>query len=171
MKIAPVLREMCHYPAIEPLLVHTGQHYDEDMSHVFSDDLGLPRADVDLEVGSGAHAWQTAQVMLHFELVLEQTRPDLVIVVGDVNSTLAFALVAAKRHIPIAHVEAGLRSFDRTMPEEINRRLTDTISDLLFTTCQDANENLRREGIPEERIFFVGNVMIHVMFSGTNRAE
>lgn len=171
MKIAPILREMRRYPAIEPLLVHTGQHYDEDMSRVFFDDLGLPRPDVDLEVGSGTHAWQTAQVMLRFEPVLEQARPELVIVVGDVNSTLACALVAAKRHIPVAHVEAGLRSFDRTMPEEINRQLTDAISDLLFTTCQDANENLQREGIPKERIFFVGNVMVDTLLQHRARAE
>lgn len=171
MKIAPILRETQRYPAIEPLLVHTGQHYDEDMSRVFFDNLGLPRPDVDLEVGSGTHAWQTAQVMLRFEPVLDQNRPDLVVVVGDVNSTLACALVAAKRHIPVAHVEAGLRSFDRTMPEEINRQLTDAISDFIFTTCRDANENLRREGIPEECIFFVGNVMVDTLLQHRARAE
>ncbi len=171
MKVAPLLREMHRYPAIAPVLVHTGQHYDEEMSRVFFDDLGLPRPDVDLGVGSGTHAWQTAQVMLRFEPVLELARPDLVIVVGDVNSTLACTLVAAKSRIPVAHVEAGLRSFDRSMPEELNRLLTDALADLLFTTSEDANENLRREGIPDDRIHFVGNVMVDTLLHHRARAE
>jgi UDP-N-acetylglucosamine 2-epimerase (non-hydrolysing) len=162
---------MRRYPAIHQVLLHTGQHYDADMSRIFFDDLGLPRPDVDLEVGSGSHAWQTAQVMLRFDPVLERLAPDLVLVVGDVNSTLACALVAAKRRIPVAHVEAGLRSFDRSMPEEINRMLTDTLADYLFTTCQDATDNLLRDGVPAERIFFVGNVMVDTLLQQRARAE
>jgi len=171
MKIAPLLREMRRYPAIQARLVHTGQHYDAEMSRVFFEELALPRPDVDLEVGSGTHAWQTAQVMLRFEPVLEEFQPDLVIVVGDVNSTLACALVAAKRLVPVAHVEAGLRSFDRTMPEEVNRLLTDAVADLLFTTSPEAAEHLQREGIPAERIFFVGNVMVDTLLQHRARAE
>jgi UDP-N-acetylglucosamine 2-epimerase (non-hydrolysing) len=153
------------------MLVHTGQHYDDELSRVFFDDLGLPRPDVDLGVGSGTHAWQTAQVMLRFEPVLERAAPGLVVVVGDVNSTLACALVAVKRRVPVAHVEAGLRSFDRDMPEEINRLLTDVIADLLFTTSEDAGANLRREGVPDDRIFFVGNPMVDSLLTHRARAE
>jgi UDP-N-acetylglucosamine 2-epimerase (non-hydrolysing) len=161
MKTAPIIAEMATRPdAFEQVLVHTGQHYDANMSDAFFSDLALPRPDVTLGVGSGSHAEQTARVMMAIEPVLLQRKPDLVIVVGDVNSTLAAALVAAKIGICVAHVEAGLRSRDRSMPEEINRILTDQIADVLFTTEQDADENLAREGIPQHRIHFVGNVMI-----------
>ena len=171
MKAAPIVREMAKYPLeFEQLLVHTGQHYDDEMSQVFFDDLGLPQPDVYLGVGSGSHAEQTAKVMLAFEPVLKEQKPDLVLVVGDVNSTLACALVCAKMDVPVAHVEAGLRSFDRTMPEEINRVLTDQIADLLFTTERDADENLRREGVTEEKIHFVGNVMIDTLLRHKERA-
>ena len=162
---------MARYPErFKQVLVHTGQHYDDEMSQVFFDDLNLARLDVYLGVGSGSHAEQTARVMLAFEPVLREQEPDLVLVVGDVNSTLACALVCAKAGVPVAHVEAGLRSFDRTMPEEINRVLTDQIADLLFTTERDANENLRREGVAEERIHFVGNVMIDTLLRHKERA-
>ncbi|MGQ9721978.1 MAG: non-hydrolyzing UDP-N-acetylglucosamine 2-epimerase, partial [Candidatus Jordarchaeum sp.] len=144
-------------------IVHTGQHYDEGMSEFFFRDLGLPEPDIYLGVGSGSHAEQTARIMMAFEKVCLKEKPDLVMVVGDVNSTVACALVAAKLMIPVAHVEAGLRSFDRSMPEEINRLLTDLISDFLFTTCEDANRNLIREGIPKKKIHFVGNVMIDTL--------
>jgi UDP-N-acetylglucosamine 2-epimerase (non-hydrolysing) len=161
MKMAPLLRALNAQPdAMQPMLVHTGQHYDAAMSEQLFAGLGLPAPDVNLEVGSGTHAVQTAEVMRRFEPVVDTTHPSCVVVVGDVNSTLACSLVAVKKHIPVAHVEAGLRSFDRTMPEEINRVLTDQISDLLYTTERSAAENLRREGIPAERIHFVGNVMI-----------
>jgi UDP-N-acetylglucosamine 2-epimerase (non-hydrolysing) len=163
VKIAPLLEAMARVPAIWSRLVHTGQHYDYAMSQAFFEDLAIPEPDFFLGVGSGTHADQTARVMLAFEKVLEGEQPDLVLVVGDVNSTLACSLVAAKRCIPIAHVEAGLRSFDRSMPEEINRVLTDHMSDYLFTPSDDADLNLRREGIPEERVHFVGNVMIDTL--------
>ena len=153
------------------LLVHTGQHYDEGMSGFFFRDLGLPEPDIYLGVRSGTHAEQTAQIMIAFEKVCLEKRPNLVVVVGDVNSTVACALVAAKLLIPVAHVEAGLRSFDRTMPEEINRLLTDQISDFLFTTCEDANRNLLHEGIPKEKIHFVGNVMIDTLLDHLEMAE
>ena len=159
MKVAPVLRAL-QGRSVENLLVHTGQHYDPTMSAAFFEDLGLPEPDVHLEAGSGSHAAQTARVMERIEPVLLEQRPDLTVVVGDVNSTIAVALVCAKLLLPIAHVEAGLRSFDRTMPEEINRVLTDQISDLLFTTSPEAEGNLVREGIPADRIRFVGNPMI-----------
>jgi len=171
MKIAPIMDEMTKYPErFQQVLVHTGQHYDDEMSQVFFDDLDLPRPDVYLGVGSGSHAEQTARVMLAFEPVLREQKPDLVLVVGDVNSTLACALVCAKLGVRVAHVEAGLRSFDRTMPEEINRMLTDQIADLLFTTERDANENLLREGVAEEKIHFVGNVMIDTLLKHKERA-
>jgi UDP-N-acetylglucosamine 2-epimerase (non-hydrolysing) len=160
MKMAPIVAEMSRDPSIRQRLVHTGQHYDAAMSQLFFEELGMPRPDVYLGVGSGSHAAQTAKVMLGFEPVVLEERPDVVVVVGDVNSTLACALVAAKLGIRVAHVEAGLRSFDRTMPEELNRILTDAISDLLLIPSPDGRENLLREGIPEERIRFVGNVMI-----------
>ena len=164
MKIAPIMREMAKYPdKFEQILVHTGQHYDANMSQVFFDELDMPRPDVNLDVGSGSHAWQTAQIMQRFEPVLLDYKPDWVFVPGDVNSTIACALVAAKLGVKIAHVEAGLRSFDRTMPEEINRLLTDQLSDLLLTPSRDADENLLREGIAQEKIRFVGNVMIDTL--------
>lgn len=156
---------------ISYLLVHTGQHYDEGMSEFFFKDLGLPEPDIYLGVGSGSHAEQTARIMMAFEKVCLEEKPDLVMVVGDVNSTVACALVAAKLGIPVAHVEAGLRSFDRTMPEEINRLLTDQLSDYLFTTCDDANRNLLKEGIPKEKIHFVGNVMIDTLLKHLEMAK
>jgi len=161
MKVAPVLEEMKQYPdRFTPYLVHTGQHYDENMSRVFFQDLGLPEPDVYLGVGSASHAVQTARIMISFEKVISEHKADLIIVVGDVNSTLACALVGSKLHIPVAHIEAGLRSYDRNMPEEINRVLTDQISDHLFTTCEEAEDNLTREGIAKETIYLVGNTMI-----------
>lgn len=161
MKIAPLVAAMKRRPAeFQPLIVHTGQHYDSSMSDAFFRDLEMPEPDVYLGVGSASHAVQTAAVMQAFEPVVVKERPDWVVVVGDVNSTLACALVCAKLSVKVAHVEAGLRSRDRSMPEEINRLLTDQIADLLFTPAQDADQNLRAEGIPDERIRFVGNVMI-----------
>jgi UDP-N-acetylglucosamine 2-epimerase (non-hydrolysing) len=185
MKIAPLLRAIAKHNGlnqpnnhnkfnkqpITPILVHTGQHYDYEMSQVFFQDLELPKPDVYLGVGSGTHAEQTGKVMIEFEKVLLKEKPDLVVVVGDVNSTLAAALAAVKLHIPVAHVEAGLRSYDRTMPEEINRLLTDQISDYLFTHSRDADENLKREGIPQEKIFFVGNVMVDSLLFNKARAD
>ena len=170
MKVAPVLRAL-EERGVENVLVHTGQHYDASMSAAFFDDLGLPEPDVHLEVGSGSHAEQTARVMERIEPVLVERHPDLVMVVGDVNSTLAAAIVAAKLWIPVAHVEAGLRSFDRTMPEEINRVLTDQISEILFTTSPEAEENLRREGVAVERVHFVGNPMIDSLERHLDRAK
>ena len=164
MKIAPRIRDMKERnDRIEHLLVHTGQHYDKSMSDDFFVQLGIPQPDVNLGIGSASHAQQTAKILTAFESVLVEHNPDMVVVVGDVNSTMACALVAAKSGVKVAHVEAGLRSFDRTMPEEINRILTDALSDLLFTTEEAGNENLRREGIPQEKIFFVGNVMIDTL--------
>lgn len=173
MKIAPIIEELRKHGEFEALLVHTGQHYDESMSRVFFDELGIPRPDINLEVGSGSHGNQTAKVMIHFEemLLAEKTPPKLVMVVGDVNSTLACSLVAAKLNIPVAHVEAGLRSYNRSMPEEINRVLTDQLSDFLFTTSRDADENLHREGIQQEKIHFVGNVMIDTLMKNLEKAE
>ena len=172
MKVAPIMHEMaCHPGEFEQVLVHTGQHYDTLMSRVFFEELGLPRPDINLEVGSGSHAWQTAEVMLRFEPVIEESSPDWVVVVGDVNSTLACALVCSKMGVRVAHVEAGLRSYDRSMPEEINRLLTDQISDLLFTPSSDADENLFREGIAAEKIHLVGNVMIDTLVRLTPKAE
>lgn len=161
MKIGPVHRALLASDArFESRIVHTGQHYDDEMSDVFFRQLRLPEPDVHLGVGSASHAVQTARIMQAFETVVEQEDPDLVLVVGDVNSTVACALVAAKLHVPVAHVEAGLRSFDRRMPEEINRILTDRLSDFLFVTERSGVENLRAEGVEEDRIHFVGNVMI-----------
>ncbi|MEM3658727.1 MAG: UDP-N-acetylglucosamine 2-epimerase (non-hydrolyzing) [Candidatus Hadarchaeum sp.] len=171
MKVSPIMREMAKYPQkFNQILVHTGQHYDDEMSQVFFDELDLPRPDVYLGVGSGSHAEQTAKVMLAFEPVLLEQKPDIVLVVGDVNSTLACALVCSKLGVKVAHVEAGLRSFDRTMPEEINRVLTDQIADLLFTTERSANENLLREGVAQDKIYFVGNVMIDSLLRNKERA-
>ncbi len=164
MKIAPIIDAMNGHPEhFNHLLVHTGQHYDEHMSRAFFEDLGMPKPDIDLEVGSGSHAEQTARIMLAFEPVCLRERPDLVVVVGDVNCTLACTLTAKKLGIAVAHVEAGLRSRDMTMPEEINRLCTDAISDLLFTTDRLADKNLRDEGVAEARIHFVGNVMIDTL--------
>ena len=164
MKIAAVIRAMrAATPPMPVRLLHTGQHYDAEMNGQFFHALGIPEPDINLQVGSASHAVQTAEIMRRFEPVLEQERPAAVLVVGDVNSTLACALVAVKKGIEVIHVEAGLRSFDRTMPEEINRVLTDQISDLLFITETSARANLLREGIPESRIHFVGNVMIDTL--------
>ncbi len=172
MKVAPIVEAMRRRGAeFAPLVVHTGQHYDAQMSDAFFRDLGLPRPDVYLGVGSGSHAAQTAAVMQLFEPVVLNEKPDWVLVVGDVNSTLACALVCAKLLIPVAHVEAGLRSRDRTMPEEINRLVTDQLADLLLTPSEDADTNLRAEGIPAERIRFVGNVMIDSLFQQLERAR
>ncbi|QQS47193.1 MAG: UDP-N-acetylglucosamine 2-epimerase (non-hydrolyzing) [Acidobacteriota bacterium] len=171
MKMAPIIRAMKRRgDEIEQLLVHTGQHYDEAMSGSFFRDLGMPAPDINLDVGSGSHAEQTARVMLAFEPVLLEYRPDWVVVVGDVNSTIACALVASKLGIRVAHVESGLRSFDRSMPEEINRLLTDRISDLLLTPSHDADENLIREGVDPRSIARVGNVMIDTLLMQLDRA-
>lgn len=161
MKIAPLHKALSAHPdRFNPVFVHTGQHYDAAMSDAFLRDLGLPNPDISLGVGSGSHAVQTSKIMIAYEQAVLNDRPDLVMVVGDVNSTIACALVSVKLGIPVAHVEAGLRSFDRAMPEEINRVLTDHLSDLLFTTCEDGNVNLRNEGIPDSKIHLVGNLMI-----------
>jgi len=171
MKIAPVMDAMRKFPdRIRPYLVHTGQHYSKEMKHHFFEQLGIPEPDIDLEVGSASHAVQTAEIMVRFEQVVLKERPAAVLVVGDVNSTIACALVSAKLNIPVIHVEAGLRSFDRSMPEEINRVLTDSISDLLFTTERDARDNLVREGVDDSRIHFVGNVMIDTLYKNLPRA-
>jgi UDP-N-acetylglucosamine 2-epimerase (non-hydrolysing) len=160
MKVAPVLNALQVRENVRQTLIHTGQHYDVNMSDVFFQQLGIPAPDVNLAVGSGSHAKQTAEIMIRLEPVVLDRQPDLVLVYGDVNSTVATALVCAKLGVQIGHVEAGLRSFDRTMPEEINRLVTDQLADLLFTPSEDGDENLRREGIPAEKIFRVGNVMI-----------
>jgi UDP-N-acetylglucosamine 2-epimerase (non-hydrolysing) len=175
MKVAPIYAEMRRRPDMfAPKIVHTGQHYDAAMSDAFFDDLGLPTPDIHLGVGSGSHAVQTARIMTEFEPVVLSEQPDWVLVVGDVNSTIACALVCAKLGVKVAHVEAGLRSRDRAMPEEINRLLTDAISDLLFTTSQDADENLKNEGVGAEKVRFVGNVMIdslmdHLKLAGNSK--
>ena len=171
VKIAPIIAALRQPPAGVPAcLIHTGQHYDVAMNKAFFRELDIPEPDVDLEVGSASHAVQTAQVMQRFEPIVEGTDPAAVLVVGDVNSTIACALVAAKRRVPVIHVEAGLRSFDREMPEEINRVLTDQLSDLLFTTERSAEENLVREGIDGKKIHFVGNVMIDTLRTHLKRA-
>jgi UDP-N-acetylglucosamine 2-epimerase (non-hydrolysing) len=171
MKVTPILACAAGLPDVRCRLVHTGQHYDERMSTLFFTELGLPKPDSFLGVGSGSHAVQTASVMLKFEDELNAHHADMVLVVGDVNSTLACALVAVKRHIPVAHVEAGLRSRDLRMPEEINRILTDKMSDYLFTTDREAGRNLLAEGIPAERIHFVGNVMIDTLLRHRKHAR
>ena len=163
MKAAPVVAALQRRNRTRQSLVHTGQHYDFNMSDVFFQQLGMPAPNINLGVGSGSHARQTAEIMCSLETVLLERKPDLVLVYGDVNSTIAAALVCSKLLIPVAHVEAGLRSFDRSMPEEINRLLTDQISDLLFTPSADADENLLREGVAPEKIHFVGNVMIDTL--------
>jgi UDP-N-acetylglucosamine 2-epimerase (non-hydrolysing) len=177
VKIAPILRaieavnQRGGRRPVESVLVHTEQHYDDAMSAAFFNDLDIPRPNWTLGVGSGSHATQTAEIMKRFEPVVAEERPDVVLVVGDVNSTAACALTAAKLRVRVAHVEAGLRSFDRSMPEEINRIVTDALSDFLFTTEDSANENLRREGQPPEKVFFVGNVMIDSLLSCRRLAE
>lgn len=172
MKMAPIIDAMNRYPdRIEHLLVHTGQHYDEKMSKAFFDDLGMPKPDIDLGVGSGSHAEQTARIMVAFEKVCLEHKPDLVIVVGDVNSTMACTITAKKLGIKVAHVEAGLRSRDMSMPEEINRLCTDVLCDYLFTTDHFADENLRAEGVPADKIFFVGNVMIDTLLKHKEMAS
>ena len=172
MKMAPILRALAdHQPPIPALLVHTGQHYDQGMSHQLFDDLGLPRPDLNLEVGSGSHAVQTAEVMKRFEPALDAHQPGCVLVVGDVNSTLACTLVAVKKSVPVVHVEAGLRSWDRKMPEEINRVLTDQVADRLYTTERSALDNLVREGIAEARVCFAGNVMIDSLVANKPKAR
>ena len=171
MKMAPILWEARRRPGVRAYLVHTGQHYDERMSDLFFRQLDIPRPDIDLGVGSGSHAVQTAEVMKRFEPVVAGQRPDVVLVVGDVNSTLACALTAAKMGVPVAHVEAGLRSFERSMPEEVNRVLTDALSEWLFVTERSGLENLRREGAPDGRVYFVGNVMIDTLLASRARIE
>ncbi len=172
MKAAPLSHMLNKYPGdIAVRLVHTGQHYDENMSQIFFEDLGMPEPDVYLEVGSGSHAKQTGDIMVAYEELLREDLPDLVLVVGDVNSTVAAALVAKKLGTQLGHIEAGLRSLDRRMPEEINRIATDSISDHLFTTSRGANENLRQEGHAVEEIHFVGNLMIDSLNSFIDRAD
>jgi UDP-N-acetylglucosamine 2-epimerase (non-hydrolysing) len=172
MKIAPLFAAMKRRPAdFQPLIVHTGQHYDATMSDAFFRDLKLPQPDMDLGVGSSSHAAQTAAIMQAFEPVVLTRKPDWVVVVGDVNSTIACALVAVKLGVKVAHVEAGLRSRDRSMPEEINRLLTDQIADLLLTPSRDADANLRAEGIPARRIRFVGNIMIDSLLANLDHAK
>ena len=172
MKLAPIIDEMRRRPRrIEPLLVHTGQHYDEAMSDSFFEDLDIPRPDINLGIGSASHAEQTARIMIAFEQVLIKHSPDWVVVVGDVNSTMAATLVASKMSVRVAHVEAGLRSRDRQMPEEINRIVTDALADLLLTHSRDGDENLLREGVAPEKIRFVGNVMIDTLYRSLERAR
>ncbi len=172
MKIAPIYAEMKRRDSeFMPMIVHTGQHYDAAMSDSFFVDLGMPKPDVHLNVGSASHAVQTAKIMMEFEPIVLEHKPDWVLVVGDVNSTIACTLVCAKLGIKVAHVEAGLRSFDRTMPEEINRILTDSISDLLLTPSPDGNENLKKEGIADEKVKLVGNVMIDSLLRNLKIAE
>ena len=170
-KIAPIIHAMQNSTRLTPYLLHTGQHYDQAMKHSFFEQLGIPEPDCDLEVGSGSHAVQTAEVMKRFEPVLDERKPAAILVVGDVNSTIACALVAAKKEIPVIHVEAGLRSYDRNMPEEVNRVLTDQISDYLFTTERSALDNLTREGIDASRVHFTGNVMIDTLMKNLENAN
>jgi len=171
MKIAPLMTAFKRHPQIEPILLHTGQHYDDRMSDLFFRQLEIPEPEINLGVGSASHAVQTAEIMRAFEPVVLDHAPAAVLVVGDVNSTIACGLVAVKLGVKLIHVEAGLRSFDRTMPEEINRLLTDAISDLLFCTEQGGVNNLRREGIPDEKIFLVGNVMIDTLLNNKAKAD
>ena len=170
MKIAPVVEAM-REAGLPQYLVHTGQHYDEKMSRLFFEELGIPAPDLNLEVGSGSQAVQTAEILRRFEPVVLETKPDMVVVVGDVNSTMACTLVSVKLGIPVAHIEAGLRSFDRSMPEEINRLVTDALADLLFVSEPSGLENLRSEGIPGEKVHFVGNVMIDTLLRHRERAK
>lgn len=170
MKIAPIMAAFQRSDQLRAILVHTGQHYDIAMNQQFFDQLNIPKPDIDLEVGSASHAQQTAEIMRRFEPIVDAENPSAVLVVGDVNSTIACALVAAKKQIPVIHVEAGLRSYDRAMPEEINRVLTDQISDLLFTTERSALDNLMKEGIGSDRVCFVGNVMIDTLRANLEQA-
>ena len=171
MKVGPVYFELKKHSRYTPLLIHTGQHYDKNLSEIFFTQLGFPKPDVYLGVGSGTHGVQTAKIMIAFEQFLLQEKPDLVLVAGDVNSTVACAIDAVKLHIPVAHLEAGLRSYDRRMPEEINRIQTDCISSMLLTPSQDADENLIREGISKDKIFLVGNAMIDSLMQHEKKAE
>jgi len=171
MKIAPLMEEYKRHSSIEPLLVHTGQHYDEKMSDLFFRQLGIPEPDINLEIGSASHAVQTAEIMKAFEPVVLAHKPDVVLVVGDVNSTIACGLVAVKLGAKLVHVEAGLRSGDRGMPEEINRLLTDSISDLLFCTEKSGVDNLIKEGVSKEKIHLVGHVMIDTLLGNLERAQ
>lgn len=171
VKIAPIYKEISARGDLEQILLHTGQHYDDEMSGIFFEEFGLPAPDVNLQVGSGTHAVQTAEVMKRLEPVLDDVEPDWTLVVGDVNSTLAATIVAVKKHLRVAHVEAGLRSFDRTMPEEINRVLTDQVANLLLTPSRDGDENLIKEGVDPSRIRFVGNVMIDTLVAVLPRAQ
>jgi UDP-N-acetylglucosamine 2-epimerase (non-hydrolysing) len=171
MKIAPIHRLMEASQRFDPILVHTGQHYDEKMSRIFFQDLGLPQPDIYLGVGSGTHSQQTGTIMIELEKIMLDAKPELVLVVGDVNSTMAAALVTSKLHILLAHVEAGLRSFDRSMPEEINRMVTDSLTDFLFITEESGSENLMNEGVANDKIFFVGNVMIDSLLSHLKKSS
>ena len=171
MKVAPLVAEMSRHVDLQPILVHTGQHYDYSMSRVFFEQLNMPEPDYNLDVGSGTHHAQTAEIIKRFGDLILEDRPDMVVVVGDVNSTIACALVAAKESIPVVHVEAGLRSFDRSMPEEINRVLTDAISDLLFTTEESGNQNLAKEGVNQAKVHFVGNLMIDSLVGALDAAR
>lgn len=171
MKVAPVIAAFAERDGVQQTLVHTGQHYDPNLSDIFFEQLEIPRPDVSLEVGSGSHAVQTAEVMVKFEQTILERKPDWVLVYGDVNSTVAAALVCAKLGVNIAHVEAGLRSYDRAMPEELNRLVTDQLSNLLLTSSPEAEPNLNKEGIPSDRIHFVGNVMIDTVFRLMHKAE
>lgn len=171
MKIAPLMKEYLKYDSIKPIIVHTGQHYDNNMSDLFFNQLQIPKPDISLGVGSHSHSKQTAKIMEKFEDVCLEVQPDAVLVVGDVNSTMACSLVASKMGIKIIHLEAGLRSYDRTMPEEINRLVTDALADILLTPSEDANQNLMKEGIPNTKIFFVGNIMIDTLYQFLPLAE
>jgi len=171
MKIGPIAKEVARWPDLRHVVVHTGQHYDFNMSGTFFQDLEIPNPDIFLGVGSGSHAEQTGKVMTELEKVIQAERPDVVVVVGDVNSTMAAAITAAKLCVPVAHIEAGLRSFDRSMPEEINRVVTDAVSDLLFVSEASGLENLDREGIAKEKLFFVGNVMIDSLLKNIEQAR
>jgi len=171
MKIAPIHKAFQKYNNIKHLICHTGQHFDEKMSDIFFTELELPKPDFFLEAGGGSHAQQTANIMIRFEQVLLSEKPHLIIVVGDVNSTLACSITAIKLHIPVAHVEAGLRSFDNSMPEEINRKITDSISNYLFVTERTGIENLKNEGIKPDKIFFTGNVMIDSLLNYLPKTE
>jgi UDP-N-acetylglucosamine 2-epimerase (non-hydrolysing) len=171
MKVSPIIKAMAKSGRLTPFLVHTGQHYDEKMSKSFFDLLHIPKPDVDLGVGSGTHAEQTGKVMIEFEKVCQRERPDLVLVVGDVNSTMACTIAAKKLWLPVAHVEAGLRSWDMKMPEEVNRVVTDSLCDLFFTTDPDANANLKTMGVPADRVHFAGNVMIDTLLDNVERSK
>lgn len=171
MKVAPFCRALKTYPEVKHILVHTGQHYDVRMSEAFFKDLGIPSPDINLEIGSGSHAEQVGKTMIAFEKVLQEEKPDWVVVLGDVNATIACSVTAKKEHIKVAHIEAGLRSWDIDMPEEVNRLVTDRLSDLLFTPDKLSDQNLLNEGVPQERIKFVGNIMIDTLERERARAE